>query len=390
MSGQGQARRRENAHASVDASGDVDVIFKRPFDGRVWEGTVSVPLSGATVSWTIYLEDQAVATFPGSSGVSGVQVAYYETLHVKASGLTPGDVYIAYFSGRDVPEEEIIWAGPLSIASAVVTSGQPHGSQVFSYTGGNQTFVVPSGVTSLIVDAFGASAGNTGAAGVNVGGLGGRTLATVTVVPGETLRLIVGGRGVDGVVGIAAGRAGGFNGGGVSGGSNNGGGAAYTGSSGGGSSDVRRGAFALADRMVIAGGGGGAAGTSTLPSNGGAGGGATSAGGVGAGGTGGVGTGFDSTGNPGVLGTGGAAGGTDVFGAGSGGGGFYGGGASSGGGFGATASGGGGSINGQPGNTPASTMGSGGGGGGWADATATAITGQNGVQTGNGVITLTW
>lgn len=113
---------------------------------------------------------------------------------------------------------------------------------VFSYTGAEQTYVVPAGVHALYITAVGAHGGN----GQWYGGEGSTVVATVPVVPGTTLYVEVGGEGGDG-------GDGGFNGGGhgVAGG-------------GGGASDVRTQPQSMAlttmdTRLLVAGGGGGGA-----------------------------------------------------------------------------------------------------------------------------------
>jgi len=110
----------------------------------------------------------------------------------------------------------------------------------FSYTGAAQTYTVPSGVTTLRLDAIagGGGASTNGPAG----GLGGRIRGTIAVTPGEVLNVYVGGAG-------QSGSSGGWNGGG-NGQNTNGGG-------GGGASDIRRGGTAIANRVMVAGGGGG-------------------------------------------------------------------------------------------------------------------------------------
>jgi len=112
--------------------------------------------------------------------------------------------------------------------------------KTFRYTGAEQFFVVPKGVTSITVVARGAVGGLPG------GGLGGRVYATVPVIPKEKLAIFVGGHGSK--------SDGGFNGGGeggwVSGTYNYGGG-------GGGASDVRELGDKLSNRILVAGGGGG-------------------------------------------------------------------------------------------------------------------------------------
>jgi hypothetical protein len=116
--------------------------------------------------------------------------------------------------------------------------------RVFPYTGDPQEFVVPAGVTSISVSAYGASGGdgwNADGAGSTAGrrGLGGNIQATLDVTPGETLCLYVGGAGVDGAPRTSnwpPSGTGGWNGGGdgrTSGGGSVGGG-------GGGASDIRR------------------------------------------------------------------------------------------------------------------------------------------------------
>lgn len=110
-------------------------------------------------------------------------------------------------------------------------------TQVFGFTGAMQTFIVPN-VTQLRVEVNGAQGGANWVDNTNFGG---RTEAIITVTPGETLYIFVGGQ--------PNGTTGGFNGGG------NG---ETGGQGGGGGSDIRRGGMTLNDRIVVAGGGGGA------------------------------------------------------------------------------------------------------------------------------------
>jgi gliding motility-associated-like protein len=260
------------------------------------------------------------------------------------------------------------------------------GSQTFNFTGSQQTWTVPNGVTSINFTIAGAKGGNgtSGIAGAN-----GATLAGVlAVTPGQTIFINVGGQGAI--------NAGGFNGGG-NGGSGAGG--------GGGATDIRLGGNGLGNRAVVAAGGGGAgrgpsysptpgaggtgtfcgspwgyggsngggcsAGTSggcaggTAPSygTGGAGGGLSSGGGT-------AGSGGGVLGQAGSLGQGGN-GGTSVYGAGGGGGGYYGGSA------GMSGSGG--------------CHGGGGGGSSYADqAVASALTHTGGNNNTNGYCNISW
>ncbi|MFH0888751.1 MAG: glycine-rich protein [Planctomycetota bacterium] len=143
---------------------------------------------------------------------------------------------------------------PISVTANTGSSGSP---VTFNYTGAQQTWTVPSGVTSIVVDVSGAQGGTIGA---NTGGLGGRTQATLNVTPGNTLYIYVGQQPTT--------TTGGYNGGGNGYGS-------YA-EAGGGASDIRTvgGAWNLAasrnSRLAVAGGGGGA--TNSWTTTGGAGG----------------------------------------------------------------------------------------------------------------------
>jgi hypothetical protein len=119
----------------------------------------------------------------------------------------------------------------------------------FNYTGSAQTFTVPAGVTSISVDAYGASSTVICATyqvnGAGGEGLGGRVQSTLSVTPGQTLNIYVGGSS------NYCGQSGwpsayvGWNGG--AGGYRRG---------GGGATDIRIGGTSLADRVIVSGGGG--------------------------------------------------------------------------------------------------------------------------------------
>ena len=78
-------------------------------------------------------------------------------------------------------------------------------TSTFSYTGAMASYTVPSGVSTLSIEAFGAQGGSA-AAGF-VGGLGARMKGSFSVSPGDQLLYIVGGQGING--GSSAGGGGG-------------------------------------------------------------------------------------------------------------------------------------------------------------------------------------
>ncbi len=266
----------------------------------------------------------------------------------------------------------------------------------FAAEGTTRVFTVPTGVSSIFMEAWGAQGAEGGLTFATGGsaGLGGYAAGTRLVVPGETFNVVVGSQ--------AQGSAGGFNGGG-SGGAENAGG-------GGGASDVRYGGTAESDRILVAGGGGGG-GTAGCVSitveggDGGAGGGGSgldgvdspvgdgsfAGGGEGASTTGGLaGTGCSFIlGIPGTNPTGGVGGdggdgpvsgcASSVPGGGGGGGGFLGG------------AGGGAGSGGNTGCV-GSVKGAGGGGGGGTSSTIGVTNGstQNGVRLGDGRVIFTY
>ena len=280
--------------------------------------------------------------------------------------------------------------GTPSLTGSGLRFGQTS-KQTFHFTGGEQQFGVPAGVTKITITADGAR-GNEGigdgASGGKYdppGGLGGRVTATMPVKSGEILAIFVGG----------SGRHRGFNGGGR--------GREGFGH-GGGASDVREGGVSLGDRVVVAGGGGGGGAVGHCLStscgygmggDGGVGGGRKGgpggegqgylhAGGGGggtqdAGGSGGSGVGSGCDGAAGTLGNGGQGKRTCGGFGGGGGGGYFGGGG-----------GGGGGYYGSSGSGYAGSGGGGGGGSSFAEKRATDVHKFQGVRSGDGLIIISW
>ncbi len=162
-----------------------------------------------------------------------------------------------------------------SSSAAPVCSGGTC-TETFIFTGGAQTWTVPTGVTQATFDVYGAQGGGS-LNRIPHGGRGGHATADLTLTPGATVTIVVGGSGGTedfcGAPGQQPG-AGGFNGG-AAGGAGSGSAFICPGSGGGGASDVRIGGSGLAARVLVAGGGGGIAPSAGVggPANGGGGGG---------------------------------------------------------------------------------------------------------------------
>lgn len=123
----------------------------------------------------------------------------------------------------------------------------------FTYTGAPQSVVIPGGVTSVTIETWGAEGGGSSISlntASGQGGKGGYASGVLTVTPGNTLHVYVGGHGLSSTTGTALG---GWNGGGQGHASSS----SEPGNGGGGASDVRLNGNTFNDRVIVAGGGGG-------------------------------------------------------------------------------------------------------------------------------------
>jgi hypothetical protein len=97
-----------------------------------------------------------------------------------------------------------------NVASAGMQAPSRH--RTFYYTGGKQTFDVPTGVTQVTIVAKGAAGSNGGPDSqytAGYAGEGGSAEATIAVTPGESLAIFVGGSGMRGGFNGGRGRVGG-------------------------------------------------------------------------------------------------------------------------------------------------------------------------------------
>ena len=155
---------------------------------------------------------------------------------------------------------------PGLVLAILAVGSAPAAAQMFNYTGSEQTYTVPAGVTVLDVSMSGGDGGGVstvvqGAGGP--GGHGGTASAVLAVNSDQTLYVEVGGAG--GIGGKLSSPVGGWNGG-ASAGSITGEVAFGAGGGGGGASDVRTvpcgsqcpgSGASLGTRLLVAGGGGG-------------------------------------------------------------------------------------------------------------------------------------
>ena len=311
---------------------------------------------------------------------------------VSNSGVTIGNnglhsLSLIFNAGGNITlNGEVNVAGTIGLTTTSYSGGTI--TESFSYTGAQQTWSVPTAVTSITIDGYGAAGGHGASDQRGIGGKGGRLIATSTVTPGENLYIYVGGKGGNTTANPGTGydsvnnpySAGdalpGFNGGGSPG--------SESGGAGGGATDIRQGGNSLTNRIFVAGGGGGGGNQRRNSEGGGNGGdgggliggsGTNGANGHGKGGNGGTqstgGIAVSNNGSAGSLGVGGK-GGTSGRTGGGGGGGYYGG------------SGGG---DGSSGNAAG---GGGGGGSSYSSGRITTNTQGYSLATGNGLLSITY
>jgi len=325
-----------------------------PVIGAFGVTPTSIPRgSGATLNWKEIFDatsceiDHGVGPVPCHGGIKGVLPKEDTTYRLTAIG--PGGYANATVGVRVAVAATVSPATPSPVT---------HGTHVFDFTGGTQTFIVPEGVTHVHVEAIGAQGGSGETLdGTEDGGDGGEIDGTLDVTPGEALTIVVGGEGQSPKHDNEA-AAGGFNGGGdvVP--------STHSGGGGGGASDVRQGGASMDDRVLVAGGGGGGGGGHESADSGKGG----NGGGSGENGHNGIGHGVIGEGGQQATGSAGAPGQNE---GGGGGGGWHGGG-------------------GGTGNVAADSGDGGGGGSSHASGTAKDVVEKPGSHKGNGEVVITF
>jgi PKD repeat protein len=201
---------------------------------RFCEGTVSVvPLTVTPINFLSVLND--TVSCGGAAQLTAIGNGNNVSWFTSQNSTTP------VFQGQAA--SFFVQNQPTTYWVEASNTGFRTDSVSFNFTGNTQTWTVPAGVTSIFVDALGAQGGSNSHSS---GGLGGRVRSTISVTPGELLRINVGG--------TTTNNNGGWNGGGLSGSS-------FSTSSargGGGSTDIRSGGTSTSNRILVAGAGGGA------------------------------------------------------------------------------------------------------------------------------------
>ncbi len=290
----GAAPPSQSLKDSAVGSGSAGVVTA--FDFNVTSGPTGDNTTGVTTTDAFGIH--FVGASIGCLAVSGNSATFAGTLEPNFFGFTTFKVSVvdngpagsgldtyaaaAFNTPQDCSSDTTSFQAPLSSGDIVVTDAPPtstdqctaggyarygfsneglcigyvlharagESSTVFAYTGAEQTFTVPGGVSSVSVTATGAAGGGPSSGTSLTAGRGAVVTGSVAVTPGQVLFVEVGGTG-----GIPSG---GFNGGGDGATRNS-----LSVGGGGGASDVRLVSRAsggsLGSRQIVAAGGGGSA-----------------------------------------------------------------------------------------------------------------------------------
>jgi len=338
---------------SCSGSGNITVIASNVCGSSTQDlisVSTSLPTPG-TISGNVVVARNTTESYSITPVANAVNYTWTVTNGTITSGQSTSTITVLWGNSSGTETISVV-QNSICGTSAPQTLTVDVGYKLFSFTGGQQTFTVPAGITSITIDAYGGQGDGT------QGGKGGQAQGTLAVTPGDLLYIHVGSTGVYPNTRW------------------NGGGNGW--SPGGDASDVRIGGTALSNRIIVAGGGGGGGYFGSTGSYGAGGGGGGSIGAVGSTNSGGNGGGGGTQSSGGAAGTGGYISGTagtigqggTASNAGGGGGGYYG--------------GGGGGWH---------TTNYGGGGGGGSNYLAPSLTNtinSQGVRNGNGEIIITW
>jgi hypothetical protein len=132
----------------------------------------SCSLAGVTYSWS---SNSTYATIVGSNTTQSINVT---------AAATAGSFTLTCAVTDGACTYNLTFPGSVTC---------PHGTIYFSYTGLKQTFAIPACISSVTIVAYGGAGGSSTDF---AGGLGAEVTATVTVVGGHTLDIVVGDSGV--------------------------------------------------------------------------------------------------------------------------------------------------------------------------------------------------
>ncbi len=196
-------------------------------DGTYGQTCLPGPTVTATTPSSGTIAGGYTVTFTGTL-FSGSTVVTIDGLAAPITNVTSTSLTVTVPAGRSVgPKNAVIRNTNGQRATVTFT----YTAFAFSYTGANQTFTVPAGVTSLRVRLWGAGGGGGNASTVR-GGAGGYVYGTLQVTPSQVFTIVVGQGGAQIMTPTKAGVGGGYSG-------------------------VFFGAVSQANARIIAGGGGG-------------------------------------------------------------------------------------------------------------------------------------
>jgi hypothetical protein len=177
----------------TDNAGNVTTLIDTIVVNIAAPDTTPPTTTSSVVNGQSYQGD-ATFTFTGTDSGSGVASTWYK---LDSGAWTLGTSVLVGAPASGSASHVLSWysidlannqEGENSASFTMLPSSG--GSASFSFTGGDQSFTVPSGVTALTIDLYGGEGGEFDG---QVGGLGGGVHALVPVTPGQVLTVRVGG-----------------------------------------------------------------------------------------------------------------------------------------------------------------------------------------------------
>ncbi|MDB5225606.1 MAG: hypothetical protein JWL87_558 [Candidatus Adlerbacteria bacterium] len=170
-----------------------NVTLTGPSGNTIYSGTTLVGSATTSVTGAIgSTQNYTLTCKSGAATVRSVTTPVKISTAVLGLSASPAIVPVGSSTALSWSASQVVPAS-CRIVNQAGTTLQTNGQQnTFSYTGGDQTYTVPAGVTSVLVKAWGAGGGTGCNGGEGPGGRGGYTSGTLAVSPGQVLTVIVG------------------------------------------------------------------------------------------------------------------------------------------------------------------------------------------------------
>lgn len=112
----------QTVSAVASTTGTASFAFPHVPTSQIWIGTVSVPSAPDTANFVAASAGTQYGSFKGANAIGPIQIVAGETLTISASGLIPGDTYVAVMGGYVTTEGSVQPIYPLPYADTVTST----------------------------------------------------------------------------------------------------------------------------------------------------------------------------------------------------------------------------------------------------------------------------